>query len=589
MSTTLKKDPLFERQQPYTGFLTLLLVYLTLTFIKILFVLQTPSPFIFSDETAYSKLAQSFFESKTFSLWGAPAAYPPPLYPVILSIAYLFGDITVAYPVMKIINAFVSSLIIIPVFLIAKEFLTEKKSIIVAFLSSLLPASFSYTSTIMSENLFYPLFMLSIFFIIKSVIGDNKKWDVLCGLSIGLSVLTKMHGLVLLISLLFALLTKYIYTISENKNTIKIKIRKIFQIFINKWLIFLSFAVVAGPWFLRNGYYFGFSIGGVIGAPTRWLEGAPRCTSPTNIPVIDFIYWAMMHTGYFIFATGIVFFALATLQTWKIIKKKSINGGNYTNAKLATFTVISWISFFVLVLFCTKQKFYGGPYLMGRYIDSILPAFIIMGAVGLDSFVNRDFKSLFYALVVCSFALAFIPINSLIHAFNTPDTYVLLVPQYLYEAGILPFEPNATLVKLSLMLLPFLFLILAKKDALRWKYTAPLLLVFFTAGSAIASGVMYTASNDAQDEMTIGLWLHGHAPGGSVILFDERDADRMKWTKWGTMFWTDNIIKIGNVSAVDADYIVSLHKLDMPVVLDVNTTTEVIRSYDNHYFMYEAK
>ena len=113
--------------------LILILIYLAITFIKIFFVLRIPSPFIFSDETAYAKMAQSFFESRTFSLWGSPAGYPPPLYPVILSISYIFGDITAAYPVMKIINAFLSSLIIIPVFLIANEFISIKKSLIVCF------------------------------------------------------------------------------------------------------------------------------------------------------------------------------------------------------------------------------------------------------------------------------------------------------------------------------------------------------------------------------------------------------------------------------------------------------------------------
>ena len=76
-----------------------------------------------------------------------------------------------------------------------------------------------------------------------------------------------------------------------------------------------------------------------------------------------------------------------------------------------------------------------------------------------------------------------------------------------------------------------------------------------------------------------------------MILFDEQDADRMNWARWGTMFWTDNVIEIGNVCAVknDCDYIISLQKLDNPLILEVNTTTEVIQSYDNHYFVYKVK
>ncbi len=571
--------------------LILILIYLAITFIKIFFVLRIPSPFIFSDETAYAKMAQSFFESRTFYLWGSPAGYPSPLYPVILSMSYIFGDITAAYPVMKIINAFLSSLIIIPVFLIANEFMSLKKSLIIAFLSSLLPASFSFTSTIMSENLFYPLFMFSLFFMMKSITEDDKKWDLMCGFSIGLSILTRLPGLALLAVLFFVLLIKGTYMLlsegSINKN-----IRKIFLVFIDKWCIFLSSAVILAPWLLRNGYYFGFTFSGFTGGSIGMAGGLAKhgVSQPTNIPIIDFIYWAMMHTGYFIFATGIIFFALAMLPTWKIVKQNPTNKTKYSNTKLSAFLIISWVSFTTLVLFCAYQKFHGGSYLMGRYIGPILPAFIIMGAVGLESFNSLDFKSLFGALVFCSVALVFLPINSFIRAYNTPDAYVLLVPQSLYKMGVLSFEINVIFIKLFLLILLLFFLILAKKNTLKWKCIVPLLLVFFILNSVAASSVMYAASTDAQDEMKVGLWLHDHAPKNSAILFDERDADRMNWAMWGTMFWTDNVVKIGDVSAFEADYIVSLHRLNhLPLVLEVDTETEVIGSYDNHYFVYKSK
>ena len=375
-----------------------------------------------------------------------------------------------------------------------------------------------------------------------------------------------------------------------SEGSINKKVRKIFLVFIDKWCIFLSSAVVVVPWLLRNGYYFGFTSLGLTGGSIGMASGIARSggSQPTNILVIDFIYWAMMHTGYFIFATGIIFFSLTMLQTWKIVKQKSINKTTYSDTKLSAFILISWVSFITLVLFCAYQKFHGGPYLMGRYIDSILPAFMIMGAVGLDSFTKRDFKPIFGTLIVCSFSLAFLPINSFIRAYNTPDAYALLVPQRLYEMGVLSFEPNVIFIKLFLLILPFFFLILAKKNALKWKCIAPLLLVFFVVNSVVASGVMYAASTDAQDEMKVGLWLHENAPKNSVILFDERDADRINWAMWGTMFWTDNVVKIGNVSAFDADYVVSLHRLThLPLVLEVDTETEVIRSYDNHYFVYK--
>lgn len=590
MESTLFKNPTAIPKSLLP--LSLFLIYITITVVKILFTLQTPSPFIFSDETAYVKMAQSLFENRTFSLWGELVGYPLPLYPAILSVAYAFGDgdITTAYPLMKIINAFLSSLIIIPVFLIAKAFLSGGKALFVAFLATLLPASFSFTTTIMSENLFYPLFMFSLFFMMKSITEDNhKKWDILCGVFIGLSILTRLPGLVLLLILAFALLAKgaSLFLSERGDTTTTIKIWKMLRLFTDRGCIFLSAAVVAILWFLRNGHHFGFTAKGLTGGAIGMAGGLGGYvgSQPTTIPTIDFIYWALMHLGYFIFAAGIILFALAMLQTWKNITQKQSK-----NTQLTAFLLISWIAFLLLLAYCAYQKFHGGPYLMGRYFDPVLPSFIIMGAVGLDSFVaTRDFKPLVGTLVVCSFGLAFTPINSLIHAFNTPDAYALLIPQQLYEIGLLSFEPPAVLIKLLLVAVPSIFfLVLAKNDRLKWKYIAPLLLVFFIVGTTMASGVMYVASNDAVDEMEVGLWLHEHTPEGAVVLFDERDAERMRWARWGTMFWADATIKIGEVSTIPTDYTVSLHRLDMPVVFEANTTTEVIRCCDNHYFVYDG-
>jgi 4-amino-4-deoxy-L-arabinose transferase-like glycosyltransferase len=88
----------------------------------------------------------------------------------------------------------------------------------------------------MSENLFYPLFTLSLFFMIKSLAESDKKWDILCGLTIGLAVLTKIIGLILLIVLAATLLAK---SVSHPHSTP--------SSFYKKRCIFLSFGVIIIP------------------------------------------------------------------------------------------------------------------------------------------------------------------------------------------------------------------------------------------------------------------------------------------------------------------------------------------------------
>ena len=141
---------------------------------------------MFADEYNYVKMAQSILEYGRIFVNGNPFNHHLILYPLLLSPAYLAKNIAFVYPIMKIINAFISSLIIFPAFLIAKEFFSNRRSLLVAVLISIMPPNFAIAPYILSENLFYPLFLFTIYFIYRSFKEVNYRWDILAGLFIGL-------------------------------------------------------------------------------------------------------------------------------------------------------------------------------------------------------------------------------------------------------------------------------------------------------------------------------------------------------------------------------------------------------------------
>src|SRR3989338_9752553 len=128
----------------------LILICLLFIFLKIIlsFFVILPGPY--SDYYAYSEMARSFFYYGDFSIHGVISHQFPPLYPISISIAYLFKDMQLVFFFIKLINAILSSLIILPAFLLAKEFLTEKKSLLFAVLVSVLPSNFSFSQYIMA-------------------------------------------------------------------------------------------------------------------------------------------------------------------------------------------------------------------------------------------------------------------------------------------------------------------------------------------------------------------------------------------------------------------------------------------------------
>ena len=83
------------------------------------------------------------------------------LYPLLLAPAYLlFDSLPDAYAAARTINAVVMSLAAIPAYLIARRLLATGLSLLAALLAVALP-SLAYTGTLMSENAFYPSFLLA--------------------------------------------------------------------------------------------------------------------------------------------------------------------------------------------------------------------------------------------------------------------------------------------------------------------------------------------------------------------------------------------------------------------------------------------
>src|SRR3989344_6574796 len=178
---------------------TLLYGILGIIFLKVLLVSIIPAPSAFSDSYIYSKMAESFFNSGEFSIHGVFTSLFPPLYPIILSISYIFKDMEKVFLLMKIINVIISTLIFIPAYLLAREFFDKKKSVIFALLISIIPSSFAFSGYLMAENLLYPLFLTAFYCIYKSFNYEGYKFDILAGIFIGLSFLTKVTAVVLLI------------------------------------------------------------------------------------------------------------------------------------------------------------------------------------------------------------------------------------------------------------------------------------------------------------------------------------------------------------------------------------------------------
>ena len=181
-------------------FRTLFALFLSASIIKLLFALTINSPHIVFDESILFIESQTIWHNHSY-LGGRLFGFPqyPPLYPLVISATAIFTDVVQSFKAILVMNCFISSAAIFPVYYLAKEYLPERETQFTVILMCILSSCFLYSYAVMCENLFVPLFFCSVYFMKKSIDEDNFRNNTLTGIFILLTVLTKLTGLVLVV------------------------------------------------------------------------------------------------------------------------------------------------------------------------------------------------------------------------------------------------------------------------------------------------------------------------------------------------------------------------------------------------------
>ena len=173
--------------------------------LRIVLASEVPAPFIFLDDLGYSRLAQSIGDSGHLALFGKAGLSYPPLYPALLAPIYaLHASGTTAFFWMKIVNCFVMSLAVFPIYGIARFVLPRRPALLVVGLSAAAPLMY-YTTLVLSENLAYPLFLVAVWAMLRTVREPSVKWDAIMLVAIAAVTLTRVQMVALLPAALTAI------------------------------------------------------------------------------------------------------------------------------------------------------------------------------------------------------------------------------------------------------------------------------------------------------------------------------------------------------------------------------------------------
>jgi len=535
-----KKDIFFNYAEK-NPFKTLFIVYFLFVTIKIFLTQLYIFPPVSFDSYQYLKMSNSFFHGENFLIDGLPSHKYPPLYPIVISPSNIFNDAILVNRSILIINSFLSSLIIFPSFLLSKEFLKTKKAIIISTFILLLPMNFCFSFLIFSENLFFPIFLTSIYFLYKSIKTEEKKYMIYTGFFIGLCILTKYSSFSALPTILIIFSICYFFKYYESqKPDIKWLILSI-----KHWIILTIISVIMViPWLFRNYIYFNSSVSGVVGYESFFQmadEAIIQITSiagPSSVGetltqsgvhyniFIDILIQIIIHHGFILLASGIIFLIIGLKLFYKSFKTKDIN----------TF-IFGTITFITIEFFIVMTAFHNLSCtviwrLNGRYIEAALPLLIIFGFIAYKKIkLPKKFPK---TLLILTWPIFFIaPTIWESYGNRMSISYLVLIKQK--YISMIPtigdfLSNNITIFEiLFFSIIIVIFIIILKKHTKKTLILFSILMILTTTLCPTLIIIKTRNQSSNTNEYEIGTWINTHTKNSDeILIFDKEMEQDMK-------------------------------------------------------------
>jgi len=366
------------------------------------------APWIMVDEIDYSELAKSFAARGHFLIRGVPSNGYGLVYPLLIAPAYrTFGAIPDAYRAAKAINGALMSLAAIPAYLLARRVLSVRSALIVAALTLLMP-SILYTSTLMTENAFYPIFLTCALALVMMLERPSPARQVVVVLACLLAYATRAQAVCLFPAILSAPL---VLVLVEHRG-----VRGLRQ-------FATLFALLGG------GIVLALVESAARHVSPSSLLGPYRAATTSTYTVGGVLRFFVYHVAEFDLSIGVVPFA-ALLALWLAPRSVAPAARAFGVASLA---LVVWL-LVVVAAFASQTS-----------VDKIeerntfyLAPLALVALLGLaeDGVVPRSRRCLLTAAAIASVLPVFIPYGHFVNSSATADTFALLPLWWMHDHGV---------------------------------------------------------------------------------------------------------------------------------------------------------
>ena len=371
------------------------------TAIRYVFTRQTVAPWIFVDELIYSELAKSFAAGGHFLVRDHSTGSYGYVYPVLIAPAWAaFKAVPDAYAAAKGINSLVMSLAALPAYFLARRMLGQWMSLAAAALAVAIP-SMVYTSTLMTENAFYPIFLTFVLVLViwldRPSVGNTL---VLLGLVL-LAYLTRQQAIALVPAILTAPLL--------------VAGREAFRRYALMYWIVLGAAVLIVVEQLARGR----SVFGIL--------GAYQVASTSHYSVGEVTRWFLYHVSELDLSLGVLPFAALLVLAF------GLRGlGRPQKIFVAAAVSVSFWLVLEVAIFASEQSFR----IEERNMFYVAPLFLIALLVWIDRGLPRGTVWATAAIILAAALPGALPYSRYIGLNAISDTIALLPLGWLVEQGL---------------------------------------------------------------------------------------------------------------------------------------------------------
>jgi hypothetical protein len=156
-----------------------------------------PIPWINPDEVIYGELGRSLYHDGTFRILGRPTEFISLVYPALVGGPLSLGNLERGYHLLKLIQALVTSLTAVPVYLWARSLGARGWAFVAAALAVAIPG-LAYSGLIMTEVAFYPVVLLAAYALAAALERPTLARQALLVLACAAAAMTRLQAFVLL-------------------------------------------------------------------------------------------------------------------------------------------------------------------------------------------------------------------------------------------------------------------------------------------------------------------------------------------------------------------------------------------------------